>query len=209
MLHTLFEVINLFMNKIKEIFRALKYRNFRLFFPGLAISQIGFWVQNVAIAWVIYDLTKSPFIMGTVMFFNSIPLFLLTPFAGVIVDKFDRQKLLFTVQILFALQTLIMTVLSFIGLLRIWNIIVLGVFLSSIAAIDAPLRQSTFVLVVDDKKEMIGGKKKPKSSTRTALQKNERIAAMEGSLSRVTRSRILVLLCRHPKELLPSHDAPS
>lgn len=142
------------MNRIKDIFRALKYRNFRLFFPGLIISQIGIWIQNTAIAWLVYDITKSPFIMGTVMFFNSIPLFLLTPFAGVIADKFDRKKLLFIVQVLYTVQTFLMTVLSFSGCLKIWNIIVLGVFLNCIAAIDAPLRQSTFVLVVDDKKDL-------------------------------------------------------
>lgn len=142
------------VNRIKDIFRALKYRNFRLFFPGLAISQIGIWIQNVAISWFIYDITKSPFIMGIVMFFNSIPLFLLTPFAGVIADKFDRQKLLLTVQILYTVQALLMTIFSYFGYLKIWNIILLGIFLNCIAAVDAPLRQSTFVLVVDDKKDL-------------------------------------------------------
>ena len=57
------------MNKIKAMFRAFKYRNFRLFFPGLAVCQIGIWIQNIAISWLVYDLTKSPFMMETVMFF--------------------------------------------------------------------------------------------------------------------------------------------
>ena len=91
------------MDKIKAMFRAFKYRNFRLFFPGLAVCQIGIWIQNIAISWLVYDLTKSPFMMGTVMFFNAIPLFIVTPFAGVLVDKFNRHKLLFAVQLLFAL----------------------------------------------------------------------------------------------------------
>ena len=142
------------MNRIKDIFRALKYRNFRLFFPGLLISQIGIWIQNIAISWLVYDMTQSPFIMGIVMFLNSMPLFVLTPFAGVIADKYDRQKLLIFVQILYIIQTLIITVLSFFDCLRIWNIVLLGIFLNSIAAIDAPLRQSTFVFVVDDKKDL-------------------------------------------------------
>lgn len=142
------------MNKFKEMFRVLKYRNFRLFFPGLATSQIGIWVQNIAINWLVYDITKSPFLMGTVMFFNAIPLLLLTPFAGVIVDKFNRHKLLMAVQILFAIQAFIMAILTFFGLIRVWNIIVLGIFLSCIMAIDMPLRQSTFVCLVDDKKDL-------------------------------------------------------
>ena len=142
------------MSKFKDMFRALKYRNFRLFFPGLAISQIGIWIQNVAISWLVYDITKSSFIMGLIMFFNSIPFLLITPFGGVIADKFNRHKLLMTVQILFAFQAFMLTVLSFSGFLRIWNIIVLGMMLTCIAAIDTPLRQATFVLVVDDKKDL-------------------------------------------------------
>jgi len=142
------------MNKFKEMFRALKYRNFRLFFPGLAISQIGIWVQNVAISWLVYDITRSPFIMGLVMFCNSIPFLFITPIGGVIADKFNRYKLLITVQILFTFQAFMLTVLSFTGNLRIWNIVILGMFLTFIAAIDTPLRQSVFVLVVDDKKDL-------------------------------------------------------
>jgi len=142
------------MGKIKDMFRALKYRNFRLFFPGLALSQIGIWIQNVAISWLVYDITKSSFTMGVVMFCNSIPFLLITPFGGVIADKFNRQKLLMIVQILFAFQALMLTVLSFAGFLRIWNIILLGMFLTFVAAIDTPLRQATYVLVVDDKKDL-------------------------------------------------------
>ena len=142
------------MNRFKEMFRALKYRNFRLFFPGLAVSQIGIWIQNVAINWLVYDITKSPFTMGTIMFFNSIPLLLLTPFGGIIADKFNRKKILLIIQFLYLIQALLLTILSFSDFLKIWNIIALGVFLNTIAAIDAPLRQSTFVLVVDDKKDL-------------------------------------------------------
>lgn len=133
-----------------KAFRALKYRNFRLFFPGLVISQTGIWMQSVAVAWLVYDITKSPFAMGTIMCFNAIPLLLITPFAGVIVDKFDRHKLLFAIQILFALQAFLMTFISYGGLIHIWNIVALSLFLNIIASIDAPLRQSTFICLVDD-----------------------------------------------------------
>ncbi len=142
------------MKKLKETFRALKYRNFRLFFPGLIVSATGIWIQNIAINWLVYDITKSPFVMGIVMFFNAVPLFLVTPFAGVIIDKFDRHKLLMGVQFLFALQALLITLLSYFGFIKIWNIILLGIFLNTIAAVDAPLRQSTFVHLVDDKKDL-------------------------------------------------------
>ena len=142
------------MNKLQKMFRAFKYRNFRLFFPGLAISQIGIWIQNIAISWLVYDITKSPHAMGTVMFFNAIPLVVVTPFAGIIVDKFSRHKLLFLVQILLAVQAFLIAFFTMIGHINIPIIIALGIFLNCIAAIDAPLRQSTFVLLVDDEKDL-------------------------------------------------------
>ncbi len=142
------------MNRLKSTFRSLKYRNFRLFFPGLLTSQVGIWIQNVAISWVVYDMTNSPFMMGSIMFLNTIPLFLITPFAGVIADKFDRHKLLMLIQICFAMQAFLMAAFTLSGYLRIWNIIILGLFLNIVAAIDAPLRQSTYVLLVDDRNDL-------------------------------------------------------
>lgn len=140
--------------KLTQTFRSLKYRNFRLFFPGLITSQVGIWIQNVALSWVVYDMTQSPFMMGTIMFLNTIPLFIITPFAGVIVDKFNRHRLLMIIQICFALQAFLMAAITLGRYLRIWNIIILGVFLNIVAAIDAPLRQSTYVLLVDDKNDL-------------------------------------------------------
>ena len=142
------------MRQANDMFRALKYRNFRLFFPGLAASQVGIWVQTVAISWLVYDITHSALAMGTVMFCNSIPLFTITPFAGALVDRCDRKKLLMAVQALFALQALLMTLITAAGVAALWNIIALGMLLNTIAAIDAPLRQSTFVCLVDDKRDL-------------------------------------------------------
>ncbi len=142
------------MNRLVDTFRALKYRNFRLFFPGLILSQIGIWLQNIAIGWLVYDMTKSAFLMGLILFFNTIPLFLITPFAGVIIDKFNKHKLLMFIQTLFSIQACLIAVCALLGILKIWNIIILGVFLNSIAAVDVPLRQSTFVNLVDDKKDL-------------------------------------------------------
>ncbi len=139
---------------MKSVFRALKYRNFRLFFPGLMIAQIGMWTQNVAIAWIVYDITKSPFVMGTIMFLSALPLFIITPFAGVIIDKFDKHKLLKIIQNLLALQAFLLAVLTLSGNINIYSIAILGIFLNIIAAIDSPLRQSMFVLLVDDKHDL-------------------------------------------------------
>lgn len=142
------------MNKIQTTFRSLRYRNFRLFFPGLITSQVGIWIQNVAISWVVYSITKSPFMMGGILFINTLPLFLVTPFAGMIIDKFNRHKLLLIIQILFALQAFLMALCAITNHLMLWNIITLGLFLNVVAAVDAPLRQSTYILLVDDKTDL-------------------------------------------------------
>ncbi len=142
------------MNKILNTFRSLKYKNFRLFFPGLIISQIGIWIQNIAIGWIIYNLTKSPLIMGIIMCTNAIPLFIITPFAGVIIDKFNRHKMLITIQILFAIQAFLIAFVTLSDFIRVWNIILLGLFINTIAAIDVPLRQSMFVYLVEDKNDL-------------------------------------------------------
>lgn len=142
------------MNRIVSTFRSLKYKNFRLFFPGLIGCQIGLWIQNVAMGWLVYNLTKSPFSMGTIMFLNAVPLFIVTPFAGVIIDKFNRHKLLILVQVLFAIQAVLLAGVTLTGYIRVWNIILLGFFLNIIASVDIPLRQSMFVFLVDDKKDL-------------------------------------------------------
>ena len=137
-----------------NIYRALKYRNCKLFFPGLLLSQIGIWYQNIAISWIVFEITKSPFLMGKIVFINSIPLFLLIPIAGVITDKYNKHRLLIIIQILFITQALILLLTSFLGNLNITNIIFLGLFLNCIIAIDTPLRQSIFASLIDDKKDL-------------------------------------------------------
>jgi MFS family permease len=74
--------------------RALRHRNFRLFFGGQSISLIGTWMTRIATSWLVYRLTKSPLLLGTVGFAGQIPTFLLAPIAGVIVDRIDRRKVL-------------------------------------------------------------------------------------------------------------------
>ena len=142
------------MNRLKNIFRGFKYRNFKLFFPSLAITQIGVWIQNVAISWLVYDITKSAFTMGGLTFISTAPLFILSPFMGAVVDKYNRQKLLIFVQSLYILQTFLMTIIAFSGLLNLYVIVALGVFLNTVASLDAPLRQSSFILLVDDPKDL-------------------------------------------------------
>src|ERR1035441_7424236 len=86
--------------------RALRHRNFRLFFGGQSISLIGTWMTRIATSWLVYRLTKSPLLLGTVGFAGQIPTFLLAPIAGVIVDRIDRRTLLVWTQTLAMAQSL-------------------------------------------------------------------------------------------------------
>jgi MFS family permease len=137
---------------LQETFRSLKYRNYRLFFGGQSISLIGTWIQRIATPWLVYDLTKSVFLLGLVGFIGQIPTFLLAPFAGVLSDRWNRYRIMIITQVLAMLQALILAWLVATGTVRVWHVIVLSGFLGCINAFDIPARQS-FVLEMVDKKE--------------------------------------------------------
>ena len=140
---------------IKNIFRSLQYRNYRLFFSGQSISLIGTWMQRIATPWLVYSLTDSVFLLGLVGFAGQIPTFLLSPFAGVLVDRWNRYSILIVTQILAMIQAFVLTFLYFNKSLEIWHIIVLSIFLGLINAFDTPARQS-FVVDMIEKKEDLG-----------------------------------------------------
>src|SRR5665648_800551 len=140
---------------LKNIFRSLQYRNFRLFFGGQSISLIGTWIQRIAMPWLVYSLTDSTFLLGVVGFAGQIPTFLLAPFAGVLTDRLNRYHILIVTQILAMIQALILAFLFFIGKIEVWHIIFLSVLLGCINAFDIPARQS-FVVEMVEKKEDLG-----------------------------------------------------
>src|SRR6266480_6049273 len=107
--------------------RAFRHRNFRLYFGGQSISLIGTWVQQIALGWTIYELTHSSFLLGLVSFCGQLPLFLVTPFAGVLVDRFNRHRTLVTTQALSMLQALALALVVSTHWLNLWNLIVLNV----------------------------------------------------------------------------------
>lgn len=145
---------NLIRDKISQTFRALHSKNYRMFFFGQCISLVGSWIQNIAMTWLVYSLTHNALAMGTIMFINSIPSVLLSPFAGVIIDRIDKYKALIIVQIFFGLEALILSLLTISGKIQIWHIIVLGLFVSTNMAFDMPLRQAFVIQLVDDKKDL-------------------------------------------------------
>ncbi|MBU1038115.1 MAG: MFS transporter [Candidatus Omnitrophica bacterium] len=140
---------------LKNIFRTLRYRNFRIFFMGQNVSLVGTWMQQVAMGWLVYRLTGSALLLGVVAFSNQIPIFILSPLGGVVADRFNRRKLLIITQALSAAQAIILGALTLTGHIQIWHIIALGIVLGCINSFDIPARQSFLVEMVE-KKENFG-----------------------------------------------------
>ncbi len=139
----------------RKIFRSLSNPNYRLYFAGQLVSMIGTWMQQLALAWLTYRLTQSPFMLGAITFASQGPSMLLGPFAGVIPDLLNRHKLLITTQSLLMLQSLILAILVLGGHIQVWQIIALGAFSGIVNAVDMPTRQA-FVVDMTEKKEDLG-----------------------------------------------------
>lgn len=134
--------------------RALRHRNFRLFFVGQSISLIGTWMQRVAVAWLVYQLTGSAFILGIVGFSGQIPVFFLAPFAGVLADRWNRHRLLLVTQTLAMVQAFVFSFLVLSHMIQIWHVISLSIVLGSINGFDVPVRQSFMIEMIEDKKDL-------------------------------------------------------
>lgn len=139
----------------KAIFRALRYRNFRLFFMGQSVSLIGTWMQQVAMSWLVYRLTGSVFILGIVGFSSQIPAFIISPVTGVLADRWNRHLILKFTQTCAMIQAFILAFLTLSRSIAVWHIIALGIFLGLINSFDIPARQS-FIIDMVEKKEILG-----------------------------------------------------
>lgn len=139
---------------ISHAWRALRHRNFRLFFGGQSISLIGTWMTRVATGWLVYRLTGSALLLGTVSFVGQIPSFIFAPFAGVWVDRWDRRQVLLWTQGLLMAQSLLLAGLTLSGRIDIPTLLVLSAMQGVINAFDMPGRQSFMVKMVDDKRDL-------------------------------------------------------
>ncbi|MDD5349194.1 MAG: MFS transporter [Chthoniobacteraceae bacterium] len=133
---------------LRSMVRAFRHRNFRLFFGGQCISLVGTWIQGVAMSWTVYQLTNSPFLMGLVGFAGQLPIFLLTPLAGVFVDRHSRHRMLLFTQSLSMVQACLLAILAYTHLLNIWGLVTLNALGGIILALDMPTRQSFVVDMV-------------------------------------------------------------
>ncbi len=139
---------------VKLIDRALAYRNYRLFLVGQGISLIGTWMQQVAMAWLLYRLTASPFLLGLISFSSQIPSLFLSPFAGVAADRWNRHRALLVTQSLSMMQAVLVLVVVYAQGASVWPLIGLGFFLGLINGFDMPLRQSFLVEMVPNKEHL-------------------------------------------------------
>lgn len=139
---------------VDNVFASLKHRDFRIFWIGQCVSLMGTWMQRTALMWLVYTMTNSPFLVGLVGVAQFMPMLLFTLFAGAIVDRFPKRKILLVTQSLLMLQSVALTVLAFSGSAHYWQLLSLCVFLGITTTIDVPARLSFFVCLVGKKDVM-------------------------------------------------------
>jgi MFS family permease len=139
---------------LSHAWRALRHRNFRLFFFGQSISVIGTWMTRLATTWLVYHLTHSALLLGVVSFAGQIISFLLGPFAGVWVERLERRKLLVWTQAFAAVQSLALAALTLTHIITLWEVVALTALQGVINAFDMPARQSFLVQMVDDPNDL-------------------------------------------------------
>ncbi|HET8678958.1 MAG TPA: MFS transporter, partial [bacterium] len=130
-------------------FIALRHPHFRRFWWGGLISMTGSWMRITAQAWLVYDLTGSPFMLGAVMLANTIPTMLLGVFGGVIADRSEKRHLLIGTQAVFMMVAITLALLTLTGRITVWYILSLSMISGIAAALDMPARQSLIAHLVD------------------------------------------------------------
>lgn len=134
--------------------RALRHRNYRLFFAGQSISLIGTWMTNLASTWLLWRLTGSAEMLGLLGFAAQVPTFVFASIAGVWVDRLNRHRLLIATQTLAMVQAFTMAALTLTGAIQIWEIFALQLTLGLINAFDMPARQAVLVDLIDDRGDL-------------------------------------------------------
>ena len=134
--------------------RALRSRNYRLFFSGQGVSLVGTWITRIATSWLVYRLTGSELLLGVVGFCGQIPTLVLAPFTGVLVARWDRHRILVWTQALSMLQSLALAVLALAGIITVGEILVLQVAQGMINSFDTPARQAFVVEMIEDRADL-------------------------------------------------------
>jgi MFS family permease len=136
------------ISRVRNAFRALRHRNLRLFFLGHGVSLIGVWMQQVAMGWLVYRLTNSELLLGVIAFAGQFPGLLMAPFAGWLVDHWNRHRIVIVTQVLLALQATAVALLVITDRVEVWHLIALAAFSGLVNGADIPARQSLLVRLV-------------------------------------------------------------
>jgi MFS family permease len=137
-----------------RLVRAFAHRNFRLFILGQGVSLIGTWMQQVAVAWLVFLLTGSPAWLGVAAFAGQIPSLLVAPVAGVLVDRWNRHRLLLLTQTLAMLQAFLMAALALLQVIDVWQIVALNLLLGVVNSFDMTARQAFLTEMVARKEDL-------------------------------------------------------
>jgi MFS family permease len=135
-------------SRVPAMFRALRYRNYRLFFCGQMISLIGTWMQSVAQAWLVYRLTGSSLLLGLVGFAGQFPVFLLASIGGIVADRRSRYHIVIATQTSAMLLAFVLSALTLLGHIKVWEIMLVASSLGLVNAFDIPARQAFIVEMV-------------------------------------------------------------
>ncbi len=135
-------------SKLPSVLRALRHRNYQLFFGGQLISLIGTWMQTVAQSWLVYRLTGSAVLLGSIGFSGQIPVFLLAPLGGSVADRYSRRHIVIATQVSAMLLAFVLAALTLTGCVQVWHIFVLAALLGVVNAFDIPARQAFVVEMV-------------------------------------------------------------
>jgi MFS family permease len=139
---------------LPSMLRALRHRNYRLFFSGQSVSLVGTWMNRLAMSWLVWRLTHSVAMLGLLGFAGQSPTFLFAPVAGVWVDRLNRHRLLVATQALSMLLSFVLAALMFSGAILIWEIFVLQVLQGVTNAFDMPTRQSLVIDLIEDRDDL-------------------------------------------------------
>lgn len=142
------------VERARATFRALKHRNYRLFFAGQVVSLVGTWAQQVAMGWLTWRLTGSPWLLGVVAFSANAGMLLLGSFAGVLTDRVDRRRALLVTQALMMAQAATLAALTATGRIDVPTLVALALVLSVVQTFDVVLRQASYVRFVDDRADL-------------------------------------------------------
>src|SRR5271170_6325283 len=136
------------MTRLSAVGRAFRYRNYRLFFAGQLVSLVGTWTQSVGQTWLVYRLTGSALLLGTVTFCQQTPVFLLATLGGSVADRLPRRSVLVATQAAAMALALVLAGLTLSGVVRVSHVLVLASLLGVVNAFDIPTRQSFVVEMV-------------------------------------------------------------